>query len=133
MPATGGTPPETAEISFDGGVTVIPYETPQSVAIFAHEGLARDDPDFFAAFVLNTVLGAGNFESRLMTEVREKRGLTYGIYSYLSGRDYADTFVGRVASANDRVAEAIEVIREQLAEIAAEGVSQTELDLAKTT
>ena len=132
LPATGGTPPETAEISFDGGVTVIPYETPQSVAIFAHEGLARDDPDFFAAFVLNTVLGAGNFESRLMTEVREKRGLTYGVYTYLANKDYADLMIGRVASANNRVAEAIDVIKAEWAKIAAEGVTQEELDLAKT-
>jgi len=132
LPASGAAEPAEATLTFDGGVTVVPYETPQSVALFGQKGLARDDPDFFAAFVMNTVLGAGGFDSRLMTEVREKRGLTYGVYSYLADKDYADLMVGRVASANDRIGEAIEVIRAEWTRIAAEGVGEDELELAKT-
>ena len=132
LPATGAELPDMAALSFDGGVTVVPYETPQSVALFGHRGIERDDPDFFAAFVLNTILGQSGFESRLMTEVREKRGLTYGIYTYLADRDYADLVVGRVASANARVAEAINVIKAEWARVAAEGVTAEELDNAVT-
>lgn len=132
LPATSAPMPQEAEISFDGGITVVPYDTPQSVALFGHKGIHREDPDFFAAFVLNTILGQGGFDSRLMTEVREKRGLTYGVYTYLADRDYADLMVGRVASANNRVAEAIDVIKAEWAKVAAEGVTAEELDTAIT-
>jgi zinc protease len=132
LPTTGARAPVEAALSFDGGVTVVPYETPQSVAIFGDVGIAQDDPDFFAAYVLNTILGAGSFESRLMTEVREKRGLTYGINSYLANKDYADLILGRVASANDRIAETIEVVRAEWARMATEGVTEQERENAIT-
>ena len=64
--------------------------------------------------------------------MREKRGLTYGVYSYLASKDYADLVIGRVASANDRVAEAISVIKDEWARIAAEGVTEEELENAIT-
>lgn len=132
LPATGVPEPQDAMLTFDGGITVVPYDTPQSVAIFGHAGIPRDDPDFFAAYVLNTVLGAGGFDSRLMTEVREKRGLTYGVYSSLAPKDYADLMIGSVASANGRIAEAIEVIQAEWARAAAEGITEEELETAIT-
>ena len=132
LPETGAPAPERAEFGLTGGITVVPFDTPQSVAIFGHEGMDRDDPDFFAAYVMNTVLGAGGFDSRLMEEVREKRGLTYGVSSYLVSKDYGNLYAGRVASANDRIAEAIEVIKAEWARIAEEGVTPEELDLAQT-
>jgi len=132
LPDTGAPQPGPATIQIEGGTTVIPFETPQSVAIFGQEGIEQDDPDFFAARVLNQVLGAGGFESRLMTEVREKRGLTYGVYSFLVPQDHAATYQGQVASANDRIAEAVSVIRDEWARAATEGVTQAELDAAKT-
>ncbi len=105
---------------------------PQSVALFGHRGIPRDDPDFFPAFVLNHAFGGGGFESRLMTEVREKRGLTYGIYSYILNKRHADLMMGRVASANDRIAEAIDVIKAEWAEVAENGISEEALAEAKT-
>jgi zinc protease len=132
LPATGAAMPEQADVTFEGGVTVVDFDTPQSVAIFGHEGIGLDDPDYFPAVVLNQVLGGGSFESRLMTEVREKRGLTYGVYSYISPRDYAATYMGQVASSNDRIAEAISVIRAEWAKAAAEGISEKEMNDAKT-
>jgi len=87
LPAEGPPLPDDVAFGLDGGITVVNFETPQSVAFFGQAGLKRDDEDFFAAFVLNHILGAGGFESRLMTEVREKRGLTYGIAAYLADRD----------------------------------------------
>ena len=124
--------PASADLSLPGGVLVEPFETPQSIALFAQAGVERDDPDFFAAYVLNHILGGGGFESRLVTEVREKRGLTYGVYSYLSDKDAAQLWVGSVSSANDRVAEAIGVIRDEWARIRDDGVSAEELRDAKT-
>lgn len=115
-----------------GGVTVIDYPTPQSVALFGHEGIERDDEDFFAAYILNHILGGGGFESRLMQEVRERRGLTYGISTFLVPKDYAEMMLGSVASSNETVAEAIEVIRSEWERIATEGVTEAELEAAKT-
>ena len=115
-----------------GGTTVVPYDTPQSVALFGHAGIERDDDDFFAAFILNEVLGGNGLESRLMHEVREKRGLTYGVSTFLVPKDLSETYLGQVASANDRIADAIAVIRDEWALMASEGLSQEELDAAKT-
>jgi zinc protease len=132
LPATGAPLPGPAKLNLPGGVKLVEFDTPQSVATFAQPGIDRNDPDFFAAFILNHILGGGSFESRLMQEVREKRGLTYGIYSYLADRDYAQLWMGSVASANDRIAQAIQVIRDEWARIGRDGVTAAELQDAKT-
>lgn len=132
LPETGAPIPGRADVTINGGVTVVPFNTPQSVALFGHIGIDRDDDDFFPAFVMNHILGGGGFESRLMTEVREKRGLTYGVYSYLLPKDLASVYMGSVASANDRIAEAIDVIRAEWTKLAENGVSIEELEAAKT-
>ncbi|OWU76188.1 zinc protease [Marinibacterium profundimaris] len=131
LPETGAPLPGPAELHVEGGTTVIPFETPQSVALFGQPGLERDDPDFFAAMIATHILG-GTGESRLMEEVRVKRGLTYGVYAYLGPKDQAAILVGRVGSANDRIAEAIEVIRDEWAKLAEDGVTEEELEAAKT-
>lgn len=131
LPATGAPLPEKIKVDMTAGTSVVPFETPQSVVIFGHEGIAQDHEAFFPAFLLNQVLGAGGFESRLMTEVREKRGLTYGVYSFLSPKDYAATYQGSVSSANDRVAEAVDVILDEWAKMAMDGITDTELEDAK--
>ena len=100
--------------------------------MFGHSGIPRDDPDFFPAFVANEIFGGSGLQSRLSLEVREERGLTYGIGSYLVNFDHADIIIGQMASANDRIGEAIEVIRDEWGKVAAEGVTEDELDSAKT-
>ncbi len=132
LPETGAPLPPEADPSFDGETRVLPFETPQSVAMFGQPGIAFDDPDYFAAYLLSTILGGGGFESRLMEEVREKRGLTYGVYAFLAGRDGADIIMGSVQSANNRIAEAIEVIRAEWSRLHEEGVTAAELQDAKT-
>lgn len=132
LPETGAPLPPRADLTLPGGVKLVDFATPQSVALFAQPGLDRHHPDFFAAFILNHILGGGGFESRLMTEVREKRGLTYGVYSYIADKDAAEVWTGSVASANDRVAEAIAVIRDEWARLRDEGVTAEELENAKT-
>lgn len=132
LPEGGPEMPGPAPFLLDGGETVVPFDTPQSVALFGHGGIERTDPDFFAAFVMNQVLGAGGFGSRLMEEVREKRGLTYGVYSYLVLRDHVNLVMGQVSSSNDSVAEAIAVVREEWAKLAEKGITEEELEAAKT-
>lgn len=132
LPEEGPDLPGPVAFGLDGGTTVIDFETPQSVALFGHEGLERDDEDFFAAYILNEILGGRGVQSRLMEEVREKRGLTYGVYSYLVPKDYAALYLGSVASANDRIAQAIAVIRDEWARMVQEGVTAEELEAAKT-
>ena len=132
LPAVGADMPTRAKYQLSGGVTVVPFDTPQSVVTFGHEGIERHDDDFFTAYLMNTILGGSGRQSRLMEEVREKRGLTYGVYSYLQPMDYAELYMGSVASANDRVAEAIDVIRDEWVKMADSGVTTDELEGAKT-
>lgn len=132
LPQEGAAMPARVEVALEAGVNVVPFDTPQSVALFGHRGIKRHDPDFFAAYIASTILGGGGFDSRLMQEVRDKRGLTYGVYSYLATQDHAEMVVGQIASANDRIAEAIEVIKAEWAGIAEAGVTQAELDHSKT-
>ncbi len=132
LPEKGAPMPAVAEVTIPAGVTVVDFPTPQSVAILAQKGIKQKDDDWFAATVMNQVLGGGSFESRLMDEVREKRGLTYGVYSYLVPMDLAETYQGSVSSANDRIGEAISVIRDEWVKLAESGVTQQELDDAKT-
>ena len=132
LPDTGAPIPERVDPTFQGGETIVEFDTPQSVALFAQPGIDRDDDDFFAAYIMNHMLGGGGFESRLMDEVRTKRGLTYGVYSYLVPKDLASVYFGSVASSNDRIAEAISVIRDEWARAAAEGFTEEEVEAAKT-
>ncbi|NNE88528.1 MAG: insulinase family protein, partial [Silicimonas sp.] len=131
-PESGPALPGPAEVQLTGGVTVIEFDTPQSVAVFGHSGIDRDDPDFFPAFVANQIFGSFGRQSRLSDEVREKRGLTYSVGSYIANFEHADLIIGQLASANDRIAEAIEVIRDEWARVAKTGVTATELEEAKT-
>jgi zinc protease len=132
LPETGAPQPGLAEVTIAGGITVIDFDTPQSVALFGHIGIDQQDPRFFAAYIMNQILGGGSFESRLMSEVREKRGLTYGVYSYLVPRDLGAVYMGSLASANTKMAEAVEVIRAEWTRMANEGVTEKELQDAKT-
>ncbi|MES2845536.1 MAG: pitrilysin family protein [Pseudomonadota bacterium] len=132
LPATGAPLPGRAELGLTAGVTVTDFPGPQSVILFGHAGIKRDDPDFFAATILNEVLGGGRFTARLMTEVREKRGLTYGIGTYLVGYDHAELVLGQASVANANVAQAIEVIRAEWAKIATEGITEAELKATQT-
>ena len=132
LPALGRQMPSVAGWHLDGGVTVVDYPSPQSVILFGQEGMRQDDPDFFAAFILNEVLGGGRFSARLMTELREKRGLTYGVSTFLAPMDYAQAYMGRMATANATVADSIALIRQEWQRLATEGITAEELAATKT-
>ena len=131
LPATGAPLPGPAKVGLTGGVTVQPFPTPQAVVMFGHDGITRDDPDYFAAFVLNEIVGGDRFTARLMIELREKRGLTYGVGSYLADYDQADLVLGEFATDNRTAGQAVEVLRQEWAR-AAQGVTEAELSAAKT-
>lgn len=132
LPETGPPLPGDVDFALGGGTTVVDFPTPQAVALFGHEGIARDDPDYMAAYILNELLGGSGFESALMNEVREKRGLTYGIRSYLVPKFHAEMIIGSVASSNETIAEAIEVTRQVWRDFAENGVDPDDLDAIKT-
>ena len=111
---------------------VIERPVPQSTVQIAMPGIARNDPDWYAAFVMNHILGGGGLGSRLVGEVREKRGLAYGVSSGLRLYDKASLLVISTASANEKVAEAVKVIRAEMARLRTDGVTAEELADAKT-
>jgi zinc protease len=110
---------------------IIPMATPQTIVNFGLPGPKRQDPDFVPAYVLNYIVGGGGFASKLMEEVREKRGLAYSVYTYLYPFDHAGVCFGSVATENKRVAESIQVIKQVLADIAENGPTAEELENAK--
>lgn len=135
----GGLPEGDAPMPVDkvdpvtgGGVTVVDMDIPQSVINFAQKGIDRADPDFYAASVLDYILGGGGFSSRLTDEIREKRGLVYSVYTGLYPRDAADLWFGGAATQNARAKETIDVLRAEWKRIADEGVTAEEVADAKT-
>lgn len=111
---------------------IIEMDVPQSVAQFGHRGIARKDGDFIAAYVLNYIIGGGGFASRLMEEVREKRGLAYSVYSNLYPYEHGAVFVGSVATKNEAIGQSLEVIESELKRLAEQGPTAEELANAKS-
>ena len=109
----------------------IEMDIPQSVAQFGQIGIKRKDPDFIAAFILNYIVGGGSFSSRLMDQVREKRGLAYSVYSFIQPLQRSSIFMGGVATKTDGMDKSLDVIRSVLTHIAAEGPLEQELADAK--
>jgi zinc protease len=133
LPAKGDTiaVPE-ATVDDKGGVAVIERDLPQSILLFGAPGIKRTDPDFFAYYLANYTLGGGGFSSRLMNEVREKRGLAYGIDTDLVTLDHAGAIMGSAQTVNDKAAQVIDLTRQEWARMQQEGPNQVELDAAKT-
>lgn len=127
-------PPAAPRVETDppAGVHVVQEDVPQSSALMGHRGLRRSDPDYITAYVMNHILGGGGFSSRLTTEVREKRGLAYGVYSYLTESDGAEFIMASVSTANTRIAESLEVMRGEWTRMVEDGVTEDELSAAKT-
>ncbi|WP_299436441.1 pitrilysin family protein [uncultured Rhodospira sp.] len=133
LPATSDLPAVSqVDPRADGRTLVIDRPLPQSVAMFGHGGIARSDPDWYAAYVVNYILGGGGFSSRLMEEVREKRGLAYSVYSYLVPMDHAALWIGGVATANARVGESLDLVKAEWRRMAEEGPTAEDLADAKT-
>jgi zinc protease len=131
--SNGDLPPvPDVEAKGEGDVVVIEKPVPQSWIAFAHGGIRRDDPDYYAANLVEYVLGGGSFASRLYEEVREKRGLVYSIYTYLQPMDHGALVAGGLGTSNASVGKALSVVREEWRRMAEEGPTMEELADAKT-
>ena len=133
--------PETAENGVSvadvvpvavGGIEVIRRPIPQSVLMWAMPGIKRNDPDYFAAVLMNRVLGGGSFTSRLYAEVREKRGLAYSVYSAVVPYEHSGIVLGGVGTQNGQLAESLSLIQTEIKKVAREGITAEELEAAKT-
>jgi zinc protease len=109
----------------------VSLDVPQAVVEFGGPGLARKDPDFMAAYVINHILGGGSSDSRLYQEVREKRGLAYSVSDSLLWLDHAAVFLGGTATRADRTGETLDVIQKEIRRFAAQGPTAAELAEAK--
>lgn len=114
------------------GTEIIDRDIPQSIITFGHEGMLRTDPDFIPAYVASFVLGGGGFGSRLTEEVREKRGLTYGVSIGLYPFDHAGLVFGQLGTRNEKAGEALTVVKETMKKFAEEGPTAAELAETKT-
>ncbi|MFC4625909.1 M16 family metallopeptidase [Daeguia caeni] len=123
-------PVADATLAF-GTTTSLNFELPQTVINFVYPALRRNDPDFFAAYLMNQILGVG-FSSRLYEEVREKRGLAYTVSSSIALQDHASYLIISTATRPDKAQESLNVIREQVAAMAANGPTEEELAAAKS-
>jgi len=135
---TFGALPAKAELRPVAGATVqglgrrivIDLDVPQTVVNFGAGGPLRADPDFMAAYIVNHILGGGSFSSRLYREVREKRGLAYGVSDQLAWYRHGAVLLGSTATRADATRESLEVIQAEFQRMATEG--PTEEELAKT-
>jgi len=114
-----------------GKRVVVSLDVPQSVVRMGGVGVQRNDPGFISAYIVNHILGGGSFTSRLYQEVREKRGLVYGVSSYLLTMRHAALFMVTTQAGNDHAGDAVQLIDAQVRRMADEGPSEAELSKAK--
>lgn len=130
--ADGRARPLPTVASLDAAVMKsIDHPASQSHILMGQPGIRRDDPDYFALFVGNYVLGGGGFASRMVEEVRQKRGLAYSAYSYFSPLAEQGVFQIGLQTKKEQAAEALDVVRETVRRYVEEGPTARELDAAK--
>jgi len=115
-----------------GRRVVVDLDVPQAVMMLGGEGIARKDPDFIPAYIVNHILGGGSFSSRLYHEVREQRGLAYSVYSVLIPLDHAALFLSGTATRAERAGDALGIIESAIRKMAESGPTAEELAMAKS-
>jgi zinc protease len=126
LPPVPEVAPLTAAVERD-----IPFASAQTHVLIGQPGYKRADPDYFPLLVGNYILGGGGFVSRLTEEVRQKRGLSYSVYSYFAPGLHAGAFTLGLQTRPDQAAEAVKVSREVVRRFVAEGPTEAELQAAK--
>jgi zinc protease len=111
---------------------VVQMDVPQAVVTFGTRGIARSDPDFMAAYIVNHILGGGGFTSRLYQQVREKRGLAYGVSDSLTWLDHTAVLIGGTATRSAVTGEAIGIIESEIRRMADAGPTEQEVADAKS-
>lgn len=122
-----------ADVSIPAGATpvVIEHDIPQTLVRFGMQGLKRDDPDYFTAYVMNYILGGSGLTSRLAIEIREKRGLAYSVATQLDPMRHAAAWVGSFSTRNEKAGEALDTLKATLTTFVKDGVTPAELQDAK--
>ncbi len=103
----------------------------QASVILGHVGVSRDNPDYYAISVMNYILGSGGFASRLMNNIRDEKGLVYGIHSYFAAYKYGGRFQAGFQTKNESANTAIEEVLKEIKRIRTEPVSDSEISDAK--
>ena len=101
----------------------ITLPVPQTSIIMGHKGISRQNPDYFATLLMNHIFGSGGFSSILMEEVREKRGLAYGIYSYFEPLPHWGAFQVSVKTKNESAFEVVDLVKAEIEKLKENGVS----------
>ncbi len=135
-----GALPETApaantpdlKIRNPGTVILMHKDQPQTIIQRTQDGIDRKDPDWHAAQIMNFILGSSGFGSRLMEEVREKRGLTYGIYTSFVGLNHAPTLSLQTSTKNDSVKTVLDLIDAEWSRMRDSDITPQELENAKS-
>jgi zinc protease len=110
---------------------LIDRDITQANILLGHEGIRREDPDYYAVSAMNYILGGGGFTSRLMQKVRDEMGLAYDIHSYFNPNKYGGIFEVGVQTKNESANTVISEVLRQLKRIREEHVSENELEDAK--
>lgn len=113
-------------------VSLIDKDLSQATVVLGHVGIARSDPDFYAVTVMNYILGGGSFSSRLMGRIRDDEGLVYGISSGYDAKQYPGAFSVSLQTKTESAAVAIREVIEEIAKIRTQGVTDAELEAAKS-
>lgn len=119
------------EINSPGNIFVEKMDIPQSAILFFQPGISRQNPDFYAAFILNKIVGEGAFDTRLWELIREKRGLAYGINTSVVWVNHTNYILGGTATQNSNVTQVIDIIRKEWENVRKNGVTADELKFVK--
>ncbi|MBT8632721.1 insulinase family protein [Polynucleobacter paneuropaeus] len=137
LPQTGSSIPPLPELArspvenLSEREITIPFDSQQAHIAMGMTAIARNNPDYFPLIVGNYALGGGGFVSRLMNEVREKRGLAYSVFSYFAPGQETGIFQAGLQTKNDQATMALDVMTETISQFIAKGPTQSELDAAK--
>ncbi len=121
-----------AELKYPGKTILLELDTPQTFVIASEKSIARTDKDWHAAMIMNYILGGSSFSARLMREIREKRGLTYGVYSALGTMKSANLIQVNMSASNEKVEEALRLMKQEWESMAKDGPTAEELQDAKS-
>ncbi|QWC96608.1 insulinase family protein [Polynucleobacter paneuropaeus] len=137
LPQTGSSIPPLLELArspvqnLSEREITIPFDSQQAHIAMGMTAISRNNPDYFPLIVGNYALGGGGFVSRLMNEVREKRGLAYSVFSYFAPGQETGIFQAGLQTKNDQATMALDVMTETISQFIAKGPTQSELDAAK--
>lgn len=120
-----------ADVNFDGREKNINLQSPQTVSVFANKAIARTHPDFYPLYIANHIFGGSGLNSRLSLSAREKEGLTYGIYTYMSLSDKAPMLKGGFSATPENFAKVVGIVKKEWLKMGTKGVKEKELKDAK--